>query len=211
MHDDDAARQTVLGEPNLSNGDDAPFAVVDTNVGDDAIDDSLPEAPRPGGWHTRITLPVVVSATVFASTAAAATSYVVQFRPDQQIDDRARTAVIQTASNGTTAVLSYAAQTLDGDLSKAKSFLTGDFLNYYTQFTRDIVTPAVKQKSVKASAAVVQAAAVETHPSSAVVLVFVDQTTTSAQNPAGSVASSSVKVTLTKVSGAWLISSFDPV
>ena len=43
------------------------------------------------------------------------------------------------------------------------------------------------------------------------VLVFVNQTTTSKENPDGAFAVSSVKVSLNKVDGTWLISSFDPV
>jgi len=51
----------------------------------------------------------------------------------------------------------------------------------------------------------------ELHPESAVVLVFLNQTTTSTENPDGSFSTSAVKVGLTKVGDAWLISSFDPV
>ena len=41
--------------------------------------------------------------------------------------------------------------------------------------------------------------------------MFINQTTTSKENPDGAFAASSVKVGLTKVDGNWLISSFDPV
>jgi Mce-associated membrane protein len=44
-----------------------------------------------------------------------------------------------------------------------------------------------------------------------VVLVFLNQTTTSKENPNGSFTASSVKVGLNKVDGSWLISAFDPV
>ena len=102
-------------------------------------------------------------------------------------------------------------RSLDKDFANAKSHLTGDFLSYYTQFTEQIVTPAAKQKSVKTSAAVVRAAVSEMHPDSAVVLVFINQTTTSKENPDGAFAASAVKVGLKKINDAWLISSFDPV
>jgi Mce-associated membrane protein len=49
------------------------------------------------------------------------------------------------------------------------------------------------------------------HPDSAVVLVFINQTTMSSENPDGSMAASSVKVGMKKVDGTWLIASFDPV
>jgi Mce-associated membrane protein len=51
---------------------------------------------------------------------------------------------------------------------------------------------------------------VEMHPGSAQVLLFINQTTTSAQNPATSSASRSILATLTKVDGKWLISSMKP-
>ena len=73
------------------------------------------------------------------------------------------------------------------------------------------MTPAVKQKQVKTSAAVVQAGVAEMHPDSAVVLVFVNQTTVSKENPDGAFAASAVKVGLTKSDGGWKINAFDPV
>jgi Mce-associated membrane protein len=73
------------------------------------------------------------------------------------------------------------------------------------------VAPTAKGKGVKTKASVVQAAVSELHPDSAAVLLFIDQSTTSKENPEPALASSTVKVTLMKVNGAWLISKFDPV
>ena len=101
-------------------------------------------------------------------------------------------------------------ESLDKDFAAAKSHLTGDFLSYYTQFTEQIVTPAAKQKSVKTSAAVVRAAVSELHPDSAVVLVFINQNTTSKENPDGSFAASAVKVGLKKINDTWLIAVVRP-
>jgi len=89
--------------------------------------------------------------------------------------------------------------------------LTGDFLSYYSQFTQQIVGSAVKQRSVRTSAVVLQAAVSELRPDSAVVLVYVNQSTASQDRSEPAVTASSVSVTLTKVRGAWLISSFNPV
>jgi Mce-associated membrane protein len=44
-----------------------------------------------------------------------------------------------------------------------------------------------------------------------VVLVFINQQTTSKVNPDGAFASSTVKVGMKKINDTWLISSFDPV
>jgi Mce-associated membrane protein len=43
------------------------------------------------------------------------------------------------------------------------------------------------------------------------VLVFVNQVTTSKERPEPAMASSSVKVSLVKTNGQWLINKFDPL
>ena len=108
-------------------------------------------------------------------------------------------------------ILSYTPDTLDHDFSSAKSHLTGDFLSYYDQFTQQIVAPAAKQKSVKTTAVVLRAALSEFHPNSAVVVLFVNQTTQSKDRPEPTMTSSSVLATMTKANGKWLISSFNPI
>jgi Mce-associated membrane protein len=84
-------------------------------------------------------------------------------------------------------------------------------LSYYNQFTEQIVAPAAKQKSLKTNARVLGAAVQELRPDSAVVLVLVDQSTTSKDNPDPAMASSSVLVSMTRVNGKWLITKFEPV
>jgi Mce-associated membrane protein len=201
--------------------DDTDEAVGDT---DDAVedDDSATETdtqPEKRGGLVRRSARVVagrigvllLAAALLASAGVAAWLYFQQYRPDQEINDAASTVALNAAKNGTVALLSYSPDSLDKDFASAKSHLTGDFLSYYTQFTEQIVTPAAKQKSVKTTAAVVRSAVAEMHPDSAVVLVFINQTTTSKENPDGAFAASAVKVGLKKINDAWLISAFDPV
>jgi Mce-associated membrane protein len=154
---------------------------------------------------------ILLAAALVASAGVAAWLYFEQYRPDQETNPAAATVALDAAKNGTVALLSYSPESLDKDFAAAKSHLTGDFLSYYTQFTEQIVTPAAKQKSVKTSASVVQAAVSELQPDAAQVLVFINQTTVSKENPDGSFAASAVKVGLKKINGAWLIASFDPV
>ena len=154
---------------------------------------------------------VVLTVALLASAGAAAWLYFGQYRTDRQVNDAAATVALDAAKTGTVAMLSYSPESLDKDFANAKSHLTGDFLSYYTNFTQQVVTPAAKQKAVKTSAAVVRAAVAELHPDSAMVLVFINQNTTSKENPDGAFAASAVKVGMKKINGAWLISSFDPV
>jgi Mce-associated membrane protein len=156
-------------------------------------------------------VPVVLIVLLVLSGGAATWLYFKQYRPDKQTDARVASAVANAASDGTVALLSYSPDSLDKDFAAAKSHLSGDFLSYYNQFTEQIVAPAAKQKSLKTNARVLGAAVQELHPDSAVVLVLVDQSTTSKDNPDPTMASSSVLVSLTRVNGAWLITKFDPV
>jgi len=169
------------------------------------------EQPRRKTLPRRWLVPIVLVVLLLASAGVASWAYLAQQRPDQQTNDVVAAQTIKAASEGTVALLSYSPDTLDKDFTAAKGHLTGDFLSYYTQFTQDIVSPAAKQKQVKTSAVVVKAAVSELKPDSAVVLVFLNQTTTSKDSPDGSFSGSAVKVALTKLNGAWLISAFDPV
>jgi Mce-associated membrane protein len=178
---------------------------------DDEVDAALVPAPGPPGLARRVALPVALAVLLLASIGLTAWSYFALYGPDRATDETVSATVVQAASDGTVALLSYSPDTLDGDFAKAKSRLTGDFLNYYTQFTADIVTPAAKQKSVKTTAQVVRSALAQLSGSSAEVLLFINQSTTSKENPDGAFTASSVKVGLTKVGNDWLISSFDPV
>ncbi len=156
-------------------------------------------------------LAALVALLVVASLALLGGLFYFSYLPDRDTDDAAAKAAISAASDGTVAVLSYSPDTLDRDFASAKSHLTGDFLSYYDHFTEQIVAPAAKQKHVKTTAVVLRAALSEFNTDSAVALLFVNQSTQSADRPEPTLTSSSVTVTLTKADGKWLISSFNPV
>ncbi|OBG44958.1 twin-arginine translocation pathway signal [Mycolicibacterium fortuitum] len=190
----------------------------ETEIDIEAVADATDEVPAdpeltPGRRQTltKLWFPLALAVALIASAALAGWLYFAQYRVEQQTGPAASATVLKAANDGTVALLSYAPDSLDRDFTAAKSHLTGDFLSYYTQFTQEIVAPAAKQKSVKTAASVVRSAVSEIHPDSAVALVFVNQATTSAENPNGSFSASAVKVGLSKIDGNWLISSFDPV
>jgi Mce-associated membrane protein len=122
----------------------------------------------------------------------------------------ARTESVQAATDGTIALLSYRADTVQKDLEAARGRLTGTFLNAYTSLTREVVIPGAKQKQISAVATVPAAASISASADHAAVLLFVNQTVIIGQD-APTNSASSVRVTLDKVGGHWLISGFDPV
>lgn len=153
---------------------------------------------------------IVATTLVVATVGVAAGVYFILYRPDRQVDDATAHRAIQAASDGALAVLSYSHDHLDRDFANAKSHLTGGFLTYYTKFTDNVVAPTVQQGQLTATAKVIRAAVADLHPDSAVVLVFVDQTTASPKKKDPETTRSSVLVTLTKANDSWLIAKFDP-
>lgn len=160
----------------------------------------------PARW--RLILTVLIAA---ASVGLAVVLYVTQYRTDVQTDGAAASAAVRAASEGTVALLSYQPDSVDTDLTAAKTHLTGEFLTYYGKFSDEILLPAARERAVRSEAAVVRAAEAEIHPDTAKVLVYVNQTTTSRERPDASQTASSVMVSLTKVGERWLISAFDPI
>ncbi|MUL81867.1 MULTISPECIES: twin-arginine translocation pathway signal [unclassified Mycolicibacterium] len=168
---------------------------------------------RPQRWPRRIARrwrPIAVACVLLASAGAAAALYFASYRVDHETAGAA-TAVIDAASQGSVALLSYAPNSLDQDFATARSHLTGEFLTYYSQFADKFIAPAAKQKDIHAAASVVRAATVDVQSDTAEVLVFLNQATTSRDNPEPAQAASAVKVGLMKVDGSWRISSFDPI
>ncbi|OBB75698.1 hypothetical protein [Mycobacterium sp. 852014-52144_SCH5372336] len=124
--------------------------------------------------------------------------------------DAARAESVQAAKDSTVAMLSYKPDTVEQQLNDARSLLTGEFEESYTGLINDVVIPGAQQKQISAVASVPAAASVSADSEEAVVLVFVNQTVVMGQDAPTDTASS-VRVTLEKIDGDWLISKFEPV
>jgi len=154
---------------------------------------------------------IFVVALTAAAVVLAAGVYYFQYRPDQQIDAAAAAAAKQAAEDGTVAVLSYSPENLTDDIAKAKSYLTGDFLDYYTHFTDQIFAAAAQKQQVTTTASVERAAVSDLRADSAVVLLFVNKESSSEDNPAPVTKPTTVRATMKKVNGSWLIAQFEPL
>ena len=204
--DDKTEQRDVEDAPDLEPSDGVEIDKTADDTDEAQQDDDTTKLRRPVKLA-----PLVLVLLLAVSGALAAWLYVKQYRPDEQTDAAAAQSAVDAARDGLVALLSYKPDTLDQDITAAKSHLTGDFLNYYDQFTRDVVTPAAKEKKLTTTAQVLGAAVSELHPKSAVVLLFVNQATVSKDRPDPAMASSSVLVSLTKVHGKWLIAKFEPI
>jgi Mce-associated membrane protein len=210
---------TVKRDSSLDNGETA----IDDMGSPRADEDERPPADKGSARLRRVTAvrhwgrrysakwrSIVATTLVVAAVGVAAGIYFIVYWPDQRVDDATARRAIRAASDGAVAVLSYSYDHLNRDFNNAKSHLSGDFLAYYNKFTDDVVGPTAQQGQLTATAKVIRAAVTDLHPDSAVVLVFVDQTTSSPQKKDPEQTQSAVLVTLKKVDGSWLIAKFDP-
>ena len=186
--------------------DEADLLDVDEGEADDDDAQTLVERGGRFSW-TRL---LVVGLPALALIIALGVGYLKWLDGTARESQMAAEASVRAASETTVAILSYKPETVDRDLKAAAERLTAGFRQQYTQLVNDVVAPGAKQQHITAVATVPAAASVSATGKHAVVLVFVDQTTTIG-NDAPTQTTSSVRVSLEKIDGRWLISQFDPV
>ncbi len=203
--------EAEVTEPELTEADST--AVESDEVAEDS---DAPEATEEGPATTRkrsIEWPRVLAYGIlpaFALMLAVGAGYLKWQDNSVRDGDSAAVESVQVAKDSTVALLSYQPDTVEQQLSDARSLLTGDFQQAYTDLTTDVVIPGSKEKQISAVATVPAAASVEAEPNRAVVLVFVNQTVVVGADAPTDTASS-VRVTLEKTGDRWLISGFDPI
>ncbi len=155
-------------------------------------------------WRSIVLMLLLISTIGFAAGL-----FYFQYRPDRQTDKAAAHEAIRAASEGAVALLSYSPDSLTRDFENAKWRLTENYQSYYNQFTAKIVAPAAQRGQIATTARVIRAAVSELRQNSAVVLMFIEQKTSSKEKPEPLKTTNSVRVTLLKVKGYWLIDKFD--
>jgi Mce-associated membrane protein len=208
----DAAADTVDPERTLGEGSEpevAPGGNAEqkTSAHADIAMTSRRKARQPIAWSALLAFGLLPVVTLLLAGGAG-------FLKWQESSSResytARIQSVQAARDGTIALLSYHPDTVDRDLGAARDRLTGSFRDSYTSLIREVVIPGAKQKQISAVVTVPAAASVSATGSRAVVLVFLNQSTTIGADPPV-ITTSSVRVTLDKLDGHWLISDFTPV
>jgi Mce-associated membrane protein len=205
--DDLAERDDLADEAEAA--DEADLLDVDETEAAEAAAEAA-AAPVERGSRFSWTRLLVVALPALALIIALGVGYLKWLDGAARESLAAAEASVRAASESTIAILSYKPETVDRDLKAAAERLTAGFRQQYTQLVNDVVAPGAKQQHITAVATVPAAASVSATGKHAVVLVFVDQTTTIG-NDAPTQTTSSVRVSLENVDGRWLISQFDPV
>ena len=172
---------------------------------------ALKPRARQGSRHARIAAVLacaILPASGLGSGAAAA--YLKWRDATARASQSAAIESTAAATDSTVAILSYEPGTVRTSLTGARDRLTGGFRDAYTKLINDVVIPGAEQKKITTLVTVPGAASLSATADHAVVLVYVNQNVTMG-NGAPTDTASSVKVTLDKVGGRWLISAFDPI
>lgn len=202
--------------PQSGERDDGPTEAAASDPAQAECADDASEAPAPGTadgdehgrpWTRVVAFGLLPGLALIFAIAAGFSKW--QDSSVRATED-ARLESVQAAKDSTVALLSYRPDTVEKDLGAARDRLTGSFRDSYSSLTRDVVIPGAKQKQISAVVSVPAVASVSASADHAVVLVFVNQTIVVGTD-APTATASSVKVSLDKIGGRWLISDFTPV
>ncbi|MHA7662524.1 hypothetical protein [Mycolicibacterium sp. HS_4_1] len=180
---------------------------VDSAEHDSADTPDTPRPPRRARWKTRI---VYIILPVLVMMIGGAIGYLKYADGTFHAEQTSRAHAVEAAKQITTAMLSYKPDSVDKDLGAAQDRLTGDFRNAYTALVDKVVIPGAKERHIISQATVAAAGPSSADGHHAVVLLFVDQTITIGTDPPTNTASS-VRVSLDKVDGQWMVSKFEPI
>jgi len=189
---------------------DVPTADDETTVAQDSVENSESDvSPRQRSrrWRHAVAFGLLPGLVIALAFAAGYFKWLDSTARESQLDG---IAAMRAATDNTVAMLSYKPDTIDDDLGAARDRLTGEFKDSYTSLIHDVVIPGSKQKKIAAQAKVAAAAPVSANAGHAVILLFINQTVTIGTDPPTDTASS-VRVTLDKIDGQWLISQFEPI
>jgi Mce-associated membrane protein len=201
-----AAGERDGGEAEAVISDEAAIS-DDAEVDENAEKTEPAQAKRRISWSRVVVYGVLPGLALSLAPAAGYLKWQDASVRDSQI---ARVESVAAAKDSTIALLSYKSDTVEKDLDAAKSRLTGAFKESYSHLINDVVIPGSKREHISTTATVPAASSVSATPDHAVALLFVNQSAVIGKD-APSDTDSSVRVTLDKVAGRWLISGFDPV
>jgi Mce-associated membrane protein len=120
--------------------------------------------------------------------------------------ETARSAAQAAAESDAVDLLSYDYRHLDRDFARARSHLTGKFAADYTTTTNRTVRPLAPQVHAVVKATVASSSVVQASQNHVVVLLFVNQTTTSTRLDAPRTDLNRVRITMARVGSGWKVS-----
>lgn len=126
-------------------------------------------------------------------------------------EERARQDAVTAADRAVTAMFSYDFASVDTELPKAADNLSADFREDYLKLITQAIAPGAKEKQLTVKATTQASGVVSADRDHAVVMLYLNQVTTSKESPQGTTTGSRVRVTLDKTDDRWLVDAVTPI
>jgi Mce-associated membrane protein len=156
------------------------------------------------GWTASGWLLAALAAVLVLALTGALTLVALGRRADAV--EQARGQALRAASAGAARILSYDYRHLDADFAAGRALTTGAIADQYASTTGDAVAKLAAQTKATVVAQVAAAGLQRASADQVVVLLFVNQTTTSNRLERPQVDQNRVEMTMVKKQGRWLIS-----
>jgi len=153
----------------------------------------------PSGW-------LLAGLAVLLVLAVAGMGTLVLLDRRAEAAQRAGDQAVRAAAPAATRILSYDYRHLDADFAAGRALTTGAFAGQYARTTRDAVTSLAARTKATVVAQVASTAVQRASADEVVVLLFVNQTTTSNRLERPQVDQNRVEMTMVKKDGHWLVS-----
>ena len=198
-----ARQRPIAGQRGRARlGEPARTAVLDRPVRSEPAWD---EKDRPARETPRLDPVLLVAGLVVVILLVTAGLLTVRARGADRVE-QARTEATAAAEATVVDLLSYDYRHLDRDFARARAGLTGGFVDDYAKTTRTVVRPTATEVKAVVKADVAASSVVRAGQNRVVVLLFVNQTTTSTRLDAPKVDLNRVRLTMDRVDGRWLVS-----
>lgn len=179
-----------------------------TSRGGFGVRDRIQRLSRMSRRSATVTL-VVLGLLVGAGTAA--TAVFGRSAADHNAAATAMKAARDSAQSRVPKVLSYDYNTVDSEFPGATQNLTGTFRDDFAKLGSSVIIPAAHRDSIVTKATIVGTSVVSADRDKVVLLVFLNQSTTSTKYQGPRLDGSRVRVTMADAAGTWLISDITPV
>ncbi|MET9515723.1 hypothetical protein [Streptomyces sp. NPDC002994] len=178
--------------------------------------DTPPAEPTPSRNRSRPGLLSAVLAVLTLVGLVATATLGLRYREAERTAE-ARVGALAAAREAAPVILSYDYRHLDRDFAAARGHLTAPFLDQYGKTTQAVVAPTAKKYRGVVKATVAKppggdtpaASVVSASPDKAVVLIFMNQLTTSTQVSGPRLDLNRVRMTLVRTPQAWKVSAVD--
>lgn len=166
-----------------------------------------PEPARTIAWSRVLVFAVIPAVALLLAAGSAFLKWQIAWNAES---DTARTESVQAAKDITVEMLSYEPDTVEAHLNEALNRLTGNFRDSYTALVNTRVVPVATTQRVTANADVPAIGVESASPDRVELVLFVNQLV-AVGDQAPQKTTSTVRATMVREDGQWLMSEFEPV